>query len=207
MLVHEYIKLRKDAKEHSRAADKFKIKKIKEGGITMGRISEAITRFMLNEKLLQRFEEKVVNGEAVTVDVFLKKNMEYVVRGKVLKGRGTPVLSIRDVSGSAVPTLHRNREKSFSVIPEKDGLYRIGVEARTETDKREPVTIAVTFSYSIPSPRHTMGAIETMPSELSWYMVVGNDLGKKVRGTSAAVEMEGCGTMVYDEMLENSKTG
>jgi hypothetical protein len=202
MLVHEY----KDVREHSRAADKFKIKKIK-GGITMGRISEAITRFMLNEKLLQRFEEKVVSGEAATVDVFLKKNMEYVVKGKVLKGRGTPVLSIRDVAGSAVPTLYRNHEKSFSVIPEKDGLYRIGVEARTETDKREPVTLAVTFSYNIPSPRHTMGAIETMPSELSWYMVAGNDLEKRGRETNEAVEMEGRGTMVYDEMLENSKTG
>jgi len=197
MPVRECIRLRKDVKEHNCAAYKLKIK----GGFTMGRISEAITRFMLNEKLLQRFEEKVVEGEVKTVDVFLKKNIEYVVRGKVLKGRGAPVLSIRDVSGSSVPTLYRNHEKSFSVIPEKDGLYRIGVEAGTGTDKREPVTLAVTFSYNIPSPRHTMGAIETMPSELSWYMVAGNGPEKSGRETNAAVEM------VYGEMLENSKTG
>jgi hypothetical protein len=203
MLVHEYIKLRKDVREHNSAADKLKIK----GGITMGRVSEAMTRFMLNEKFLQRFEEKVVKGEAATVDVFLKKNMEYVVRGKVLKGRGTPVLSIRGIAGSAVPAQYRDHEKSFSVIPEKDGLYRIGVEAGTEADEREPVTLAVTFSYYIPSPKYTMGSIETLPSELSWYMVVGDGPEKRSRETNAAAAMEGSGTMVYNEMLEDRKTG
>lgn len=203
MPVRECIQLAKDVKEHNCAAYKLKIK----GGFTMGRISEAITRFMLNEKLLQRFEEKVVEGEAKTVDVFLKKNVEYVVRGKALKGRGAPVLSIRDIGGSEVSTQYRSSEKSLSVIPEKDGLYRVGVEVRTEAGEREPVSLAVSFSYNIPSPRHTMGSIETLPSELSWYMVMGDEQEKRSRETHGAAEAEGSGAMICNEMLENSKAG
>lgn len=175
----------------------------------MGKVSEAITRFMLNEKVLQRFEKKVVKGEAATVDVFLKKNMEYVVRGKVLRGRGTPILSIRGVAGSAVHTQYRNNERSLSVIPERDGLYRIGVEVRTEEDAREPVTLAVTFSYYLPSFKYVMNSVEILPGELSWYRLISDEPKEGLHETDATVEMEnsGHGTMVYDEVSENSKAG
>jgi hypothetical protein len=124
----------------------------------MSRVSEAIIRFMFHERFLREFEKEVATGEVAIIDVFLKKGIHYTVRGRILKGRGTPTLSLGDTTGSTAPTYyHSGKRKSFSVIPERDGLYRILVAVKPAPAGQESTTVAVTLSCAFPVPQYIRG--------------------------------------------------
>lgn len=154
----------------------------------MGRISEAIMRFALNEKLIQRFEEKVEKGETATIDVFLRKGKEYVIRGKTQKGHGKPVLSLVDVTGSVVGVQYGNSENCLEVTPDRDGPYRIGAAVKNTGDGRESITVMVTLSYRIPTHKYIQDSIRTMPCDLKWYKFVADRQKEELPETEAIVE-------------------
>jgi hypothetical protein len=124
----------------------------------MSRVSEAILRFMFHERFLQGFEKEVAKGEVAIIDVFLKEGIHYTVRGRVLKGRGTPILSLGDTTGSTAPTYYHGRKGTcFSVIPERDGLYHIRIVLKPSSAGQESTTVAVTLSCALPAPRYICG--------------------------------------------------
>ena len=173
----------------------------------MGRIFEAIMRFMLNQRLLQRFEEKVPKGKTATIDVFLEKGKEYVVRGEVLKGRGTPILSLGSFTGFVVPTYYGGKRRCFYFTPERDGLYRIWVAIKpaVEGREREPAIVSVTLSCANPIPEHIINLIKTLPCESETGPGSENtNLRKgcpKQRQPSKGKECKGSSTMIYDDEI------
>jgi hypothetical protein len=125
---------------------------IKKGGIAMNKLCEAIMSIMLREKLLQRFEKKVTDGEVAKIDVFLKRGTEYIVRGMVWNNCGTPFLSLGDDAGLTVPTRNLNGNgKNFSVIPEKDGLYQIRTAVKSDAASEKSATVVVSLFSSYPT--------------------------------------------------------
>lgn len=171
---------------------KFKIK----GGITMGKVSEAIMRFMLNEKLIQRFEEKAAKGKTAPIDVFLRKGKEYIIRGRTEKGSGKPVLSLVDVTGSVVGVQYGNSGSCIEVTPEKDGPYRIGAAVKHTEEGRESITVTVALSYRIPPPKYVLASIKTLPCESNWPGFKEYELTEEPPEKDATVETEykGSGT-------------
>ena len=134
----------------------------------MSRVFEAIMRFMLKEMLLQRFEERVAEGETATIDVFLTKEREYIVKGKIVKGRGKPILSLVDVTGSAVDNQHNDTGNNICVTPDRDGPYRIVVTADHAAEGHEPVSVEVTLVYRFPIPKYITDSINTLSLESDW---------------------------------------
>jgi hypothetical protein len=122
----------------------------------MAGIFEGIMHIILRERLLRRFEKKVLKGETAAIDLFLRKGTHYIVRAKVAKGHGTPMLSLGEATGFSVPTWRRGKGNSFSVILERGGLYRIRTGVRPLPAEGEPVTVAVTLSSAIPAPQYVM---------------------------------------------------
>ncbi|OPY74555.1 MAG: hypothetical protein A4E64_02214 [Syntrophorhabdus sp. PtaU1.Bin058] len=132
----------------------------------MDRIFEAIKRFMLQEVLLQRFEENVAEGKTATIDVFLKKGKEYIVRGKLAKGRGKPILSLLDVTGSVVKVRYGDGRNCLEVTPDRDGLYRIVITTDHAAEGHESVPVEVTFAYRLPPPQYIVDSVnDTLPCE------------------------------------------
>ena len=119
----------------------------------MSRVFEAVTRLMLREHRLQAFERTVSKGEAETIEVFLKAGTEYVMRGRVLGGRGMPLLSLGDADGRAVPTQSADDNGSISVVPEKDGLYHVRAAVES-TDGLGSAAMAITLSSTAPLARY-----------------------------------------------------
>jgi len=134
----------------------------------MSRVFEAIVRFMLNEVFLQRFEEKVAKGETATIDVLLIKEREYIVKGKIVKGHGKPVLSLVDVTGSAVDYQYNDTGHCLYFTPDRDGPYRIVITADHAVEGHEPVPVEVTLTYRLPIPKYIMDSINTLPLESDW---------------------------------------
>jgi hypothetical protein len=122
----------------------------------MAGILEAIMHIILRERLLRRFKKEVVKGEIAAIDLFLRKGTDYIVRARVVKGRGTPVVSLGDATGFSVPTRRQGKGNSFSVVPERGGLYRIRTAVRPLPAKGEPVTLTVTLTSAIPAPQYIM---------------------------------------------------
>ncbi len=110
----------------------------------MGTISEALIRLVLREKLLKTFERKMVTGRETSVDVLLRRGTNYVVRTRASKGRGLFFLSLTDADGVEVPLYRGKWGRRISVIPGENGLYRIGVVARST--RRDPELVNVTIS-------------------------------------------------------------
>jgi hypothetical protein len=134
----------------------------------MSRVFEAIMRFMLKEMFLQRFEERVAEGETATIDVFLTKEREYIVKGKIVKGRGKPVLSLVDAAGSAVDYQYNDTGHCLYFTPDRDGLYRIVVTADHAAEGHEPVSVEVTLVYRFPIPKYITDSINTLSLESDW---------------------------------------
>ncbi|OPY77770.1 MAG: hypothetical protein A4E64_00996 [Syntrophorhabdus sp. PtaU1.Bin058] len=134
----------------------------------MNRVFEAIKRFMLKEVLLQRFEEKVAGKETATIDVFLKKGKEYIVRGKVTKGHGKPILSLVDVGGSAVENQYNDKGNNVYFTPGRDGLYRIVVATNYAVNGHESVPVEVTLAYRLPPPQYLIDSVRLLPCESDW---------------------------------------
>lgn len=134
----------------------------------MSRVFEAVKRFMLKEVLLQRFGEKVADGETATIDVFLKKGKEYIVRGKLVKGNGRPVLSLVDSTGSEVENQYNYGGNNVYVTPDRDGLYRIVVAGDHAVKGRESVPVEVSLAYRLPPPKHIIDSIKALPCESDW---------------------------------------
>jgi hypothetical protein len=118
----------------------------------MSEVFKVIMSLMSREQLLQRFKQEVTDGKAGTIEVFLKKGTEYIVRGRVLKNSGTPLLSCGDVNGFTVPTHYGNGNgKYFSVIPEKDGPHYIRAAVKPAAVDQESATVMVTLSRIFPA--------------------------------------------------------
>jgi hypothetical protein len=160
----------------------------------MGRVFEAIMRFMLKEVLLQRFEERVAEGETATIDVFLKKGKEYIVRGKVAKGRGKPILSLVDVTGSAVDNQYNNAGNNICVTPDRDGLYRIVAATNHTVEGHGPVPVEVTLSYSLPPSQYVIDSIKTLPCESDWPGFKKYESTEEFPETEATAERECMGS-------------
>ncbi len=117
----------------------------------MGRVTEAVRRFVFREKLLQRFEKEVVAGEAATIDVHLRKGTEYVVEGAILKSRAKPVLSLGDVHGLARPCYVLDTQGRFYFTPDKDGFYTIRVAVEAAAARQEAATVSIALCAVLPS--------------------------------------------------------
>jgi len=112
----------------------------------MGRITEAIMDAMISGQLLEKRRVDVKEDGHAELEVRLRKGREYIVRSKALNSRVKPKLSLVDSEGSGVFTYPSAGGRRFIVIPVKDGLYRIHVDAEADAKDSEPVTIMVTLS-------------------------------------------------------------
>ena len=131
----------------------------------MSRVSDAIIRFLMRRQLLQRFEKEVAKGEKAEIDVLLKKGTDYVVKGCALKDRGTPMLSLADVTtGLPVPTHCNGKGNWFYVTPERDTRCHIEVAVKPAAEDRESTTVVVTVSRVRPAPKYIRSEIEALQS-------------------------------------------
>jgi hypothetical protein len=85
----------------------------------------------------------------------------------VLKGRGTPILSLGDGAGFAVPTYCSGKRNSFYVTPERDGGYTIRAAIEPAAADRGSATVSITLCAAIPLPRYVTWpvVIEEEPAE------------------------------------------
>lgn len=173
----------------------------------MGKISEAIMRAtILGGRLLKRLKTEVGNGEVAQFDVFLKKETEYMVKGKVLKGRASATLSLVDEAGSAVRIYSGAKGKYFSVIPERDGLYRIRADVTGGLAGREPVTVLVTL-YSHTFPGYAMLHITAASYQSAILASTDDRTVKRLPQTAAAArrQLDGASTMACCGLSENDR--
>lgn len=159
----------------------------------VGRIFETMRRLIMREKILKKFKRKVVKNNMMIIEVFLKEKMEYVVRGRVLEGGGTPMLLLKDAGCSMVLTNAKSDGKypSFSVIPKKNGLYYICVTVKTAKEDKEPAVVVVTLScYALPG--HIMREIESLSCSPASPEIKTNGLteGLDEAGVTARVESQ-----------------
>ncbi len=154
----------------------------------MNRLFEGLIRFILHEKLLQRFEKKVARGEVTAIDVFLKRGMEYAVRAWASKGSVTPVLTLGDPDGAAAPTVcyWNNRCNYFSVRVEEDRKYRILAAVEPDGSDREPATIMVSLCRALPPPHYISDGAVTIPRALTKLALKDNGLAKSAPCNSLA---------------------
>ena len=129
----------------------------------MNRMTEIILLFIMREHFLHRFEEEVPTTGKI-IDVFLKKETEYIVRGRMKKGRGIPILSIADSNGNAAPVLY-NDKTCVSLIPENDSLYRIIISFKPVTGEQQSAAIAVSLSCAMQTPPYVAYDNSILPQE------------------------------------------
>jgi len=134
----------------------------------MDRFFDAIIRFMMHERLLQKFKVEVAKGEATSIDVFLKKETEYIVKAKVLKGFGKPMLSISDVAGLDIQGYSNGMRNPFIVSPERDGVYHICVAVSHTDYIQESSAVEVTLSCVRPPPEYIISEINRLRSRIGY---------------------------------------
>jgi hypothetical protein len=139
----------KETKEMNKNIESKKM--TRRGGTTMNTIVETLRSFVMREKVLQRFEKEAVTGSETGFDVFLKKGVEYVARGKVAKGKGIVRLSLGDSQDTTVPVYGDAKGTVLSVVPERDGVYRLGARVEATAKNADLLTVGVTLS-SVATP-------------------------------------------------------
>ncbi len=95
----------------------------------MKRLAEIVKNIVTRESVVQRFAREVAPGSETGFDVFLKKGVEYVVRGESSRGPGSLRLSLSEKAGAVAPVYADRKDTFLSLIPEKDGVYRIKAAA------------------------------------------------------------------------------
>lgn len=117
----------------------------------MSKIFEVLMHTLLGRQLLERLTKKAEEGGCAEFDVVLRRATEYFVKGKVLHGYGAPRLSLFNDRGSEVSVYGAAGGNYFTVIPEKDGIYRIRAEAGSGSADWRLATVVVTLStYNMP---------------------------------------------------------
>jgi len=174
----------------------------------MGKIYEAIMLAILSGQHLKTFKKEVVPGEVAEFDVFFSKETEYMVKGKVLKGRGTPTLSLVDDTGSVVPIHSGAAGNYFSVIPQRDGLYHIRADVKQAGADREPATLKIVLSTQT-MPGYARLHIAAASSVSTRRAFTDDELpkGQPARGARAKRELEGAGAMTCCGLSEKGKRG
>lgn len=168
----------------------------------IGGIFETMARLMMRERFIQMFKKEVGDGGVIEIEVFLNKETEYVVRSRVSKGHGTPTLSVLDGAGIAVPVHRSAKGRRISLIPERDGLYNLRVDAGLGT------TVTVTLSrYDYALPTYYMQEIESSSYGLFRPAAKKNRFAEMApqSGATTKTERENSEGMVCLQMSEYGK--
>jgi hypothetical protein len=122
----------------------------------MNRVWENILCVLMRERPLERMEKEVTKGTGLTFDVFLKKGIEYMVRGKIPKGRGVAKVSLGNADGLTTPVYGDRSGAVFTVTPEEDGFYHIWATVQPKAGNGRPVTFRVTLCRVLASPPYVV---------------------------------------------------
>jgi len=156
----------------------------------MGRLSEVLTRLMLRERRIRRFEVEVATGKEEIIAVPLEKGTEYAVRGRISSGRGTLVMLVEDAAGSTLPSYGTGKGNalSLSVIPETSGVYHIRAAVRAAGVSLKPDVIDITLSRALPVPRYVVSEMGSRARRLIGPVSGEGGLTKEVPETEPAME-------------------
>ncbi len=113
----------------------------------MNRVSEFIVRFFMGQRLLHRIEKQATEGEMLICDLYLKKGVEYEIRGRIAKDAGEMQLFIRSAVHAPIPTFAFKR--GFGFIAPEEGMYQVWARIRPIPGKELTGRAVVTVNQTI----------------------------------------------------------